>query len=185
MTIRQTEQHVAWMKRHGARFQRPLGGTLQLARTNAFFLGGGSALVNAYYAAAEALGVDVSYETEVVDLKIHDRTFTSATVSRKGEQHEIRAKTVVAASGGFESNLEWLREASGPAADNFIVRGTPYNRGRVLKLLLDKGARAVGNPRQGHCVAIDARSPKFDGGIVTRVDAFVRDRRQQAQTTLP
>jgi tricarballylate dehydrogenase len=24
---------------------------------------------------------------------------------------------------------------------------------------------------QGHCVAIDARSPKYDGGIVTRVDA--------------
>jgi tricarballylate dehydrogenase len=51
------------------------------------------------------------------------------------------------------------------------VRGTPYNMGRVLKVLLDKGAQAVGDPTQGHCVAIDARSPKFDGGIVTRVDA--------------
>jgi tricarballylate dehydrogenase len=42
--------------------------------------------------------------------------------------------------------------------------------GRVLKLLLAKGAKSVGDPTQGHCVAIDARSPKFDGGIVTRVD---------------
>jgi tricarballylate dehydrogenase len=86
-------------------------------------------------------------------------------------EHEIRAKAVVAASGGFESNLAWLREAWGPAADNFIVRGTPYNMGRVLKLLLAKGAKSVSDPTQGHCVAIDARSPKFDGGIVTRVDA--------------
>jgi len=29
----------------------------------------------------------------------------------------------------------------------------------------------VSDATQGHCVAIDARSPKFDGGIVTRVDA--------------
>ena len=43
--------------------------------------------------------------------------------------------------------------------------------GRVLKLLLAKGAKQVSDPLQGHCVAIDARSPNFDGGIVTRVDA--------------
>src|SRR5258705_11083804 len=64
-----------------------------------------------------------------------------------------------------------LRAHCGPPADNFMCRGTPYNMGKVLKLLLDKGARQVSDATQGHCVAIDARSPKFDGGIVTRVDA--------------
>jgi tricarballylate dehydrogenase len=171
MTIRQTAQHPSWMKRHGVRFQPPLGGTLQLGRTNLFFLGGGKALINAYYAAAEALGVDVAYETEAIDLDIRDGRFVSAIVNRQGIEREIHAKALVAASGGFEANLEWLRDAWGPPADNFIVRGTPYNRGRVLKRLLDNGAKAVGDPMQGHCVAIDARSPKFDGGIVTRVDA--------------
>jgi len=29
----------------------------------------------------------------------------------------------------------------------------------------------VSDATQGHCVAIDARSPRYDGGIVTRVDA--------------
>jgi tricarballylate dehydrogenase len=171
MAIQHTEKHLPWMKQHGVRFQAPLGGTLHLARTNAFFLGGGKALVNAYYRSAEALGVEVSYDTEVVELSMKDGHFESATVMRHGMEHEIRAKAVVAASGGFESNLAWLREAWGPPADNFIVRGTPYNMGRVLKLLLAKGARQVSDPTQGHCVAIDARSPKFDGGIVTRVDA--------------
>ncbi len=171
MTIRQTERHVPWMKRHGVRFQAPLGGTLHLARTNAFFLGGGKALMNAYYAAAAALGVEVAYETEVVDLDLEGARFRSATVVRAGERHEVHARSVVAACGGFESNLAWLREAWGPPADNFIVRGTPYNMGVVLKLLLAKGAKAVNDPTQGHCVAIDARSPRFDGGIVTRVDA--------------
>jgi tricarballylate dehydrogenase len=90
---------------------------------------------------------------------------------RHGTPHELKAKTVVAAAGGFESNLAWLREAWGPPADNFIVRGTPYNMGVVLKLLLAKGAKPVSDATQGHCVAIDARSPRYDGGIVTRVDA--------------
>ncbi|HRE14692.1 MAG TPA: FAD-dependent tricarballylate dehydrogenase TcuA, partial [Usitatibacteraceae bacterium] len=93
------------------------------------------------------------------------------TVECAGRRETIRARAVVAAAGGFESNREWLREAWGPTADNFIIRGTPYNRGRVLRLLMDAGAATLGDPTQGHCVAIDARSPKFDGGIVTRVDA--------------
>jgi tricarballylate dehydrogenase len=97
--------------------------------------------------------------------------FSSATVECGGVRSEIRATAVVAAAGGFESNLEWLREAWGPPADNFIIRGTPYNMGRVLKVLLAKGAKQVSDATQGHCVAIDARSPKFDGGIITRVDA--------------
>jgi len=171
MTIRETERHVPWMIRHGVRFQAPLGGTLHLARTNAFFLGGGKALLNAYYAAAEALGVGISYETEVVDLALEEGRFTGASVVKGAKRQELRAKAVVVAAGGFESNLAWLREAWGPPADNFIVRGTPYNMGVVLKLLLAKGAKAVSDATQGHCVAIDARSPRYDGGIVTRVDA--------------
>ena len=170
MTIRHTATCREWMIRHGARFQPPLGGTLQLARTNAFFLGGGKALVNAYYRTAEALGVEVAYDAEVIELDIRDGKFTSAIVAHQGAQLEIRAKAVVAAAGGFESNLAWLREAWGPAADNFLIRGTPYNMGRVLRILLDSGAKSVGDASQGHCVAIDARAPKFDGGICTRVD---------------
>ena len=171
MTIRGTEGHLPWMRRNGVRFQAPLGGTLQLARTNAFFLGGGKALLNAYYRAAEALGAEISYESEVVGLAIDGGRFTEATLACRGAERRVRAKAVVAAAGGFESNLAWLREAWGDAIDNFIVRGTPYNMGKVLKLLLAQGAKAVSDPLQGHCVAIDARSPRFDGGIVTRVDA--------------
>jgi tricarballylate dehydrogenase len=82
----------------------------------------------------------------------------------------VKPKAVVVASGGFQANLEWLREAWGPAADNFIIRGTPYARGTVLKVLMGQGVATIGDPTQGHAVAIDARAPKFDGGIVTRLD---------------
>ena len=167
LTIRESARLRPWMRKHGVRFQSSLSGTLHLGHTNAFFLGGGKALVNSYYRAAEALGVRIKYQCEIVGVEIQHDRFVAA-LTRDGER--IGARVLVAAAGGFESNLDWLREAWGPAAANFIVRGTPYNRGEVLRALLASGAQPVGDPTQCHAVAIDARSPKFDGGIVTRVD---------------
>jgi tricarballylate dehydrogenase len=168
--IRDTDTCRRWMIDRGVRFQHALGGTLHVSRTNAFFLGGGKALVNAYYRIAAARGVDIAYQAEVVGIKIEAGRFVSAVVQHGGARHEVSARAVVAAAGGFESNFEWLRESWGEAADNFICRGTPYNRGVVLKQLLAAGAQSVSDATQGHCVAIDARSPRYDGGIVTRVD---------------
>ena len=82
----------------------------------------------------------------------------------------MRARSVVVASGGFQANLAWLKEAWGPAAENFLIRGTPYEQGTMLRNLISKGVATVGDPTQGHAVAIDARAPKFDGGIATRLD---------------
>jgi tricarballylate dehydrogenase len=170
LLIRESNNVGAWMAKHGCMFQPAMRGTLQLARTNGFFLGGGKALMNAYYATALKLGVEIVFEAEVSDLEICDGTFVSAVFVSNGASQKVRAKTVVVASGGFQANLEWLKEYWGEAADNFIIRGTPYDKGRILRVLLDQGAKPVGDPRQCHAVAIDARAPKFDGGIVTRLD---------------
>ncbi|MFZ4480856.1 MAG: FAD-dependent oxidoreductase, partial [Rhodoferax sp.] len=55
LTIRASSNCRDWMRRHGVHFQPPLSGALHVARTNAFFMGGGKALVNAYYRSAERL----------------------------------------------------------------------------------------------------------------------------------
>ena len=170
IVIRESLNCASWMKGHGVRFQPSLGGTLHLDRTNAFFLGGGKALMNAHYAAAEQRGIRVLYNAEVTALKICGGRFEGGTALCDGRPAQFQGKSLVVASGGFESNLEWLKEAWGPAADNFIIRGTPYNKGKILKLLLNSGAESVGDPTQCHAVAIDGRAPKFDGGIVTRLD---------------
>ena len=170
LVIRGSAECPAWMRRQGVRFQSSLRGTLHLGRTNAFFLGGGKALMNSYYAAAERLGIDVVYDAEVTGLDIAGDAFRAARVEIGGESHDVQGRAVVLAAGGFESNIEWLREAWGDAVDNFIIRGTPYNKGRVLKLMLNAGAESVGDPRACHAIAVDARAPKFDGGIVTRLD---------------
>jgi tricarballylate dehydrogenase len=171
VVVRGSAACPAWIRRFGGRLQPPLRGTLHLGRTNAFFLGGGKALMNAYYAAAERLGVRVVYDAEVVALDIVDGRFRAAAVRIGDRESTVRANAVILAAGGFESNLDWLREIWGSAADNFIIRGTPYNTGKVLKQMLACGAQPVGDPAQCHAIAVDARAPRFDGGIVTRLDS--------------
>jgi len=170
LTLKESANCRAWMIEKGVRFQPALGGTLHLSRTNAFFLGGGKALLNAYYRAALGMGVEVEYDAEVRGLDLRDGRFHSATVLHEGATREVRARALVAASGGFQGNLEWLKEVWGEAADNFIIRGTPYDTGTVLRALMDRSVKTVGDPAQCHAIAVDARSPRFDGGIVTRVD---------------
>jgi len=170
--IRASSSCRPWMRSHGVHFQPSLSGALHTARTNAFFMGGGKALVNAYYRSAERLGVSVRYESPVHAIELDAGRFVAALAGGR----RIEAKACVLAAGGFESNREWLRAAWGQnargewPADSFLIRGTRFNEGTLLKYMLDAGADRIGDPTQAHMVAIDARAPLYDGGICTRID---------------
>jgi tricarballylate dehydrogenase len=172
LTIRESSTCRDWMRSHGVHFQPPLSGALHVARTNAFFMGGGKALVNAFYRSAEKLGVKIRYNAPVDRLEIDQGRFVAAWVG----DERLTATTCVLAAGGFESNREWLREAWGQnergewPADNFLIRGTRFNQGVLLKHMLAQGADPIGDATQAHMVAIDARAPLYDGGICTRID---------------
>ena len=172
LVIRASSTCRPWMRKHGVHFQPSLSGTLSLSRTNAFFMGGGKALVNAYFRSAEQMGVQIRYDSPVERLEIVDGQFRAAYV----HSQRIEARTCVLACGGFESNREWMREVWGQnaegewPADNFLIRGTRYNQGVLIKDLQAQGADMIGDPTQSHCVAIDARAPLYDGGITTRLD---------------
>ncbi|MFJ7791041.1 MULTISPECIES: FAD-dependent tricarballylate dehydrogenase TcuA [unclassified Pseudomonas] len=182
LVIRASSSCRGWMRRHGVHFQPSLSGALHTARTNAFFMGGGKALVNAYFRSAENLGVQIRYDTPVADIELQDGRFVAAHVPAREVQgrqlpaERIEARTCVLAAGGFESNRQWLREAWGQNArgewpsDNFLIRGTRFNDGVLLRRMIEQGADTIGDPTQAHMVAIDARAPLYDGGICTRID---------------
>ncbi|MBO0803228.1 MAG: FAD-dependent tricarballylate dehydrogenase TcuA [Nocardiopsaceae bacterium] len=172
LTVAESATLPAWMSEHGIRWQRPLAGTLHLGRTNRFFLGGGKALVNAYHRTAAGMGVATWYEATAEDLVMDGDRAVAVTVVAGGQRRRVPGRAFVCASGGFEANTDWLRRYWGDAADSFIIRGTRDNDGKVLAALLEAGAQKAGEERGFHAVAVDARAPRFDGGIATRLDSI-------------
>ncbi|MBB4267139.1 FAD-dependent tricarballylate dehydrogenase TcuA [Roseospira visakhapatnamensis] len=166
----------AWLAAQGVAFQPRAGGMLPYSRRTVFLLGGGTAMVNALVRTAARLGVVVRHGVTVADVDPGG----GVTITRDGATRRIATGAVVVATGGFQANRGWLRETFGPAADGFVNRGTPHADGRLLRALLDQGAMPVGDAARGHLVAVDARSPADDGGIVTRAegmtDGLVLDR---------
>jgi tricarballylate dehydrogenase len=173
-TVSDSATIPAWMSAHGARWQHPLTGTLQLGRTNRFFLGGGKALLNSYYRyLATRPGVAVAYDAKVEEFEFSGpRCDALVVLLADGRRVRVAARSVVCASGGFEANLDWLRRYWSDAVDNYIIRGTPYNDGHVLAKLYEAGAASAGEEKGFHAIALDARAPKFDGGIATRLDTI-------------
>ncbi|MBD9609720.1 FAD-dependent tricarballylate dehydrogenase TcuA [Pseudomonas sp. PDM08] len=182
IVIRASSNCRDWMRSHGVHFQPSLSGALHVARTNAFFMGGGKALINAYFRSAEQLGVKIRYNAQVTDIELKGGEFVAAYIGEREVDglrfpaERIQAKACVLAAGGFESNREWLREAWGQnergewPSDNFLIRGTRFNTGVLLRCMQSQGADFIGDPTQAHMVAIDARAPLYDGGICTRID---------------
>ena len=154
-----------------------------LARTNAFFMGGGKALVNAYYRSAQRSAC----RSATTRRSTRSSCATAASLRPASASERIEARACVLAAGGFESNREWLREAWGVnergeyPADNFLIRGTRFNTGVLLRFMIDAGADTIGDPTQAHMVAIDARAPLYDGGICTRIDCVSLGRRGQSR----
>lgn len=172
-TVRDSASILKWMEDHGARWQKALRGTLHLDRTNRFFLGGGKALLNSYYRTVSAhRRITVAYDAMVHDLDFSGMSCTSVVVCAAGRSVRVHTAAVVCASGGFEANIGWLRRYWGDAVDNYIIRGTPYNDGHILSRLYEAGAGKAGSEKGFHAIALDARSPKFDGGIATRLDTI-------------
>ena len=171
LAISSSRDLPGWMQTKGVRWQRAHSGSLQLGRTNRFFLGGGKALLNAYYRAATREGIEVRYGTRVIGLIVDGLVCRGVEVQTDSGSRTIEAGAVVVASGGFEANEDWLKQLWGAAASNYVIRGSVQNDGLLLRHLLDLGAVPAGDEKRMHAIAVDARSPRYEGGLVTRVDS--------------
>ncbi|WP_393971623.1 FAD-dependent tricarballylate dehydrogenase TcuA [Oxyplasma meridianum] len=172
IVIENSSDIPSWMEKHGVIFKNDIRGTLSLSRTNVFFLGGGKALLNTYYRRAEKLGIKILYNSNLTNIKFNDGTAKSISALIDNNIIQVFFNNLILASGGFEGNTEVLNKLWGPKADNFIIRGSRFNTGKPLFIMRENGAKIIGPPRGGHMVGVDGRAPKFDGGIVTRIDAI-------------
>ncbi|MFO1014153.1 MAG: FAD-dependent tricarballylate dehydrogenase TcuA [Caulobacteraceae bacterium] len=160
---------LKWMRGLGVRFN-PIWGR-QAYKVDGRFVfwggltveawGGGPGLVESLYDLARKAGVALAFEAPVNGLLTSDAGVGGVRVRYGGRTAEVRAKSVVLACGGFESNTEWRTRYLGPGWDLAKVRGTRFNNGDGLSMALGAGARAAGNWSGCHAVGWDRAAPEF------------------------
>ena len=158
-----------WMRDQGVRFQ-PIWGRQAFKVDGRFrFWGGltveawagGPGLVEAWTAIAERAGVEVRYGARAVSLIADDAGVHGVRVKQDGVTHDIPARAVVLAAGGFQANTEWRTRYLGPGWDLAKVRGSRFNTGDGLRMALDIGAMPTGQWSGSHAVQWERNAPEF------------------------
>jgi tricarballylate dehydrogenase len=166
------------MRRYGVRFQPSLG--RQAFKVDGKFRfwgglacqiwGGGQQLVSTLHAAAEKLGIKTFYETSAEELLHDDSGVCGVRVRHQGRHHDLRARAVVLACGGFEANAEMRARYLGPSWDLAKVRGSRFNTGNGHRMAMAVGAEATGHWSGAHAVQWDMNAPQY--GDLTVGDRF-------------
>lgn len=140
-------------------YQRPDGGYLFWGGLHVGNVGGGEGLIADHTAVAERLGTDVRYGMRATGLIVEEGRVVGIRAEGPDGAVELRAESVVIASGGFESSPERREEYLGEGWSNAKVRGTPYNVGDMLAAALEIGAARGGDWTTCHSVQWDAETP--------------------------
>jgi tricarballylate dehydrogenase len=123
--------------------------------------GGGPGLVESLTKEVNKKGLEIRYRTRGRSLIVEDGKVTGVVAVKDGKAFDLRARSVIIASGGFEANSEWRTRCMGPGWDLAKVRGTRFNMGDGIKMALDIGAMPYGNWSGAHAVGWDRNAPDF------------------------
>lgn len=166
--VTESRPTLGWLQSLGVRYrlmyerqayERPDGSFLFWGGLHVGNVGGGVGLVTDHTRIAEELGTEVRYGVDVHQLLLDgDRVIGVSGYDADGERVEFRAESVVLAAGGFESSPEMRREHLGEGWQNAVVRGTPYNTGRMIEAALAIGADRGGDWSTAHSVQWDAEA---------------------------
>jgi tricarballylate dehydrogenase len=174
---------VQWMADHGVRWELTVGKLIdpdQIPEGERYALPPGGALRSAnegvglmedLFAAVEAAGITVWYDSPVTELVMDGSTCRGVVVQGLSGFREVHAVTVLAA-GGFEGNPEMRQRWLGPGWDLVKVRGSRFNMGAVLNAAMRVGAKPYGHWGGCHAVPLDADAP--DVGDLRLTDKMSR-----------
>ena len=127
--------------------------------------GGGRELIDAWLGLGARFGMDARFAAPVADLRLATDADRGHEVVIGGERPAtLRARAVIACSGGFQASRERRERYLGAAYADAIVRGSALDTGEVLDLLLREGAARGGDWDAAVVSPVDADSPAVGGG---------------------
>lgn len=167
--VRRGQDTLVWMREHGIRFLPPFGrrsvkeGERTIFQSGAVIeaSGGGAGLVEMLYVAAERAGIEIRYETRGRSLLTGASGVTGVVTQDPRGTHELRARGVVLAAGGFSSNPAWRAAYLGAGWDLARARGTRFNTGDGLTMAQEVGAGLAGNWSGCHATPWELNAPEF------------------------
>lgn len=132
--------------------------------------GGGLMVITALLNHARALGVHVAFETTAWQLSLNDDGSINVWIRDRDGSHNVVARAVILATGGYEGNAEMLARYVGDAAYHLRMYspGEFYNRGEGIAMVQMIGGKLSGHFSYFHGGPVDPRS----NTVMPLVDAF-------------
>ena len=169
LLVKRSRPTLRWMRQHGIRFG-PIYGRQAFKIDGRFkfwggltieAVGGGPGLVAGLTAAARSQGVSIAYGARAKQVLTDDDGVRGVAVVHAGRTHTVRARAVVLAAGGFQSNTEWRVRYLGAGWEFAKVRGSRFNTGDGIRMALEAGALSWGHWSGCHAVGWDRNAPAF------------------------
>lgn len=172
--VRRSRDTMRWMQSNGVRFV-PMYGRQAFKFEGKFKFwggltveawGGGPGLVQSLTEAVRRKGIAIAYEARAMALIANDDGVKGVRVRHNGKTHDVKARSVILAAGGFEANAEWRTRYLGPGWELAKVRGTRFNTGDGIRMALDAGAMPTGNWSGCHATGWDRNATEFGNLVV-------------------
>lgn len=167
--VTEAREGALWMRQRGVRWRLMTERQAHMTDGVLRFWGGlavgtadgGAGLIDAWLRAADASGIELRTDAPVTGLVRRNGSVAGVRVGSAAGVEELLARSVVLASGGFESDADLRAEHLGEAWRSARVRGTPHNTGEMMLAAIAEGAQPSGDWHSCHAIAWDAAAPAY------------------------
>ena len=144
--IDSTGETIQWLEDRGVEFiDIPNYFPDQKPRVFQIIKGQGNTMCKILAQKCEKLGVQFYYETKVNKILTNIQgAVEGVSVTTNGRHHEIAAKSVIIATGGYGNNKEMLKKFCPTYSEDMVHFGMPINFGDGIRMALDVGAATEG-----------------------------------------